>query len=71
MGRPEWTAPHGAEWMCMACGRHGKERDRVGDESCYLNAVLVVAGTVTGGGQQPISATLWTGTPETAAGGGE
>jgi hypothetical protein len=36
------TAPAGAVWVCGACGRNGKRRDKIGDESCYLNATLCV-----------------------------
>lgn len=35
MTLPEYTAPPN-----HACGRHGKHRDRIGDESCFLNARL-------------------------------
>lgn len=28
-------------WLCGACGRTGKTRMAVGDESCYLNSVEV------------------------------
>lgn len=28
-------------WMCAACGRQGKTRETVGDESCYLHSVKV------------------------------
>ena len=28
-------------WVCGACGRSGKTRMTVGDESCYLNSVEV------------------------------
>lgn len=28
-------------WICQACGRIGKTRLAVGDESCYLHAILV------------------------------
>ena len=35
-----WTAPAGTVWVCGACGKHGPQRDRIGDESCFLNAVL-------------------------------
>lgn len=34
-------APDGAVWLCGACGRTDKSRYDVGDESCYMNAVLV------------------------------
>lgn len=33
-------------WMCAACGRQGKTRMTVGDESCYLHAVQVYADTI-------------------------
>lgn len=36
----EWTAPDGQVWVCQMCGKHNKRRDKVGDESCFLNAVL-------------------------------
>ena len=26
-------------WVCGACGKTGPARDKVGDESCYLNSV--------------------------------
>ena len=35
-----YIAPEGTEWVCGACGRHGSDRTRIGDESCFLNAVL-------------------------------
>ncbi len=37
---PDWAAPAGQTWVCAACGKNGKLRDRIGDESCFLNAVL-------------------------------
>ncbi len=36
----EWTAPEGAVWVCPACGKWGQERDKIGDASCFVNAVL-------------------------------
>jgi hypothetical protein len=42
MPSDEWTAGEGQEWVCGACGRHGKQRDRIGDEACFINAVLCV-----------------------------
>lgn len=33
-------------WMCAACGREGKTRISVGDESCYLHAVQVYADSI-------------------------
>lgn len=37
----EYEAPEGYEWMCVACGRHGPNLARIGDESCFLNGTLV------------------------------
>jgi hypothetical protein len=40
----EWTrqydAPDGQLWVCGACGKSNRNRVNVGDESCFLNAVL-------------------------------
>lgn len=36
----EYIAQDGQLWVCAVCGRHGKVRTRIGDESCFLNAVL-------------------------------
>lgn len=36
----EYDAPEGYVWVCGACGRHGKNRTRIGDESCFMNGVL-------------------------------
>lgn len=33
-------APDGQLWVCGACGKSGKDRVKVGDESCFLNAIL-------------------------------
>lgn len=33
-----WKAKEGYLWVCLACGRFGTERDKIGDESCFLNA---------------------------------
>lgn len=33
-------------WVCGACGRSGKTRMTVGDESCYLNSIEVWEDTV-------------------------
>jgi hypothetical protein len=38
---PEKLAPEGQTWLCGACGRHNKNKYKVGDESCYMNSVLV------------------------------
>jgi hypothetical protein len=35
------TAREGTIWMCGACGKTNKDRYQVGDESCYMHAVLV------------------------------
>lgn len=39
----QYIAPKGTLWVCAACGRHGTDRTTIGDESCFLNAVLCVA----------------------------
>lgn len=36
----EYDAPEGQVWVCAACGKHGKNRVKIGDESCFMNAVL-------------------------------
>lgn len=36
----EHDAPEGFEWVCTACGRHGTNRARLGDSSCFTNSVL-------------------------------
>lgn len=36
----EYEAPSGAIWVCAACGKSGSNRAMIGDESCFLNAVL-------------------------------
>lgn len=33
-------------WLCAACGRQADKRDAVGDESCFLTAVEVLADSV-------------------------
>jgi hypothetical protein len=33
-------APEGQVWVCGACGRYSKNSLDIGDESCFLNAVL-------------------------------
>lgn len=35
-----YEAPEGQIWVCGACGKHNKNRVHVGDESCFMNAVL-------------------------------
>ena len=35
-----YNAPEGQIWVCGACGKKNKNRVEVGDESCFLNAVL-------------------------------
>lgn len=35
-----YIAEPGKVWVCGACGRYGPDRSRIGDESCFLNAVL-------------------------------
>jgi hypothetical protein len=36
----ENEAPKGQIWVCAACGKSNSNRVNVGDESCFLNAVL-------------------------------
>lgn len=36
----EWFAPAGAVWVCIACGKWAQVRDKVGEESCFMNAIL-------------------------------
>lgn len=38
--KDEYNAPEGQVWVCGACGKSNKNRVNVGDESCFLNAVL-------------------------------
>lgn len=40
MGKPEYFAPEGSIWVCAACGKYGSDRAWIGDESCFMNAVL-------------------------------
>lgn len=42
----EYEAPNGAEYICGACGKRNSNRVLVGDEACFLNAVLVKMGTL-------------------------
>jgi len=35
-----WQAPPDTVWVCQACGKFADRRDKVGDESCFLWAVL-------------------------------
>ncbi len=44
----EYEAPVGQVWVCGACGRTGQNRTTVGDESCFLNAVLCLEEKVAG-----------------------
>lgn len=39
---PAWTAPDGSVWVCTACGKYGPKRHRIGDESCFVNAELIL-----------------------------
>lgn len=36
----EYIAPKGTIWVCGACGKSGIDRTEIGDEACFLNAVL-------------------------------
>lgn len=40
------TAREGTIWMCGACGKTDKDRFKVGDESCYMKAVLVLESSI-------------------------
>lgn len=46
MKASDWTAPEGATFVCGACGKHGKQRDEIGDESCFMWAVLCDAASL-------------------------
>lgn len=35
-----WAAPEGTVWVCGACGKYGKDRLGVGDESCAMWGTL-------------------------------
>ncbi|MHC4404597.1 MAG: hypothetical protein ACYTG0_33500, partial [Planctomycetota bacterium] len=37
----EWDARPNTFWICCACGKWGKNRATIGDESCFMNAVLL------------------------------
>lgn len=39
--KKEYEAPEGQIWLCAACGRTDKNRANNGDESCFLNSILV------------------------------
>lgn len=43
----EEIAPDGQVFMCGACGKHNKHRIKVGDESCWMHAVLVYEDSIT------------------------
>ncbi len=36
----KYNAPKGQIWVCGGCGKSNNCRTRIGDESCFLNAVL-------------------------------
>lgn len=38
--KAKYEAPSGFLWVCSACGRNGTNRADIGDESCFMNAVL-------------------------------
>jgi hypothetical protein len=35
-----YEAPLGTMWVCGACGKTGLDRRTIGDEACFINAVL-------------------------------
>jgi len=39
-------AREGTTWLCGACGREGKDRDKLGDTSCRTWAVLVYEASI-------------------------
>jgi len=41
--KEDYEAPQGQVWVCGACGKTSNNRTTVGDESCFLNAVLCYA----------------------------
>lgn len=41
-----YQAPAGQVYVCGACGRQNKNRTKVGDESCFLNAVLCLENSI-------------------------
>lgn len=43
--KDQYLAPEGQTWVCSACGRYNRNRADVGDESCFLNAVLCYSPT--------------------------
>lgn len=44
----EYEAPVGQVYVCAACGKSNKNKVDVGDESCFLNAVLCYADKIDG-----------------------
>ncbi|MEN6532215.1 MAG: hypothetical protein ABFD89_01035 [Bryobacteraceae bacterium] len=38
--KSEYDAPEGQIWVCSACGKSNRNRVDVGDESCFINALL-------------------------------
>lgn len=46
MTEPEYLAGEGQIWICRACGKSGKDRTRINDESCFLNAVLCLEASI-------------------------
>lgn len=37
----EYTAPPHHTFVCTACGKNNPDRTRVGDESCFMHAIVV------------------------------
>lgn len=35
-----YIAPPGHFYLCLACGKWGLDRTRVGDEACFMHSVL-------------------------------
>lgn len=40
MSKEDRIAKDGEIWVCGACGKYGKDRYEIGDEACFVNAVL-------------------------------
>lgn len=46
MSELEKLAPDGQIYLCGACGKRNKNKYKVGDESCYMNSVLVYEASI-------------------------
>lgn len=50
------VAPEGSIWVCRACGRHGRDRYKLGDSSCVTWAILCAESSLVFEGGQLIRA---------------